>query len=347
MCSATFRARHVLALRPHRGRQNRAKPRRPPSSLLTHHDSRAIPQRLHREGSQLRVESSRPGDHRCAVGGHNAGAFARERTVFSLDGVPKALAKRRDIHREDALLYGVEGLPGHGHGRSVRTPRASPGAHRLAIATHDAGREEIPRALEAFRSAIAHRSDRPRAPAPRQGLHPQSLQVLPQLPTAASQFLHRRKARLQSNAALIRNAITNRTPDRLLSHCVFPLEQYGQPGDEKPGTYDVDPTEPIGSWKTGWQNARTTSGVTCRFHDLRHSACTRLLEAGVSFPIVASLMGWSPSTTTNMAKRYGDIGNAAHRDAVRALDPATGKNRQNQTPTSADQQTGDSKAVNG
>jgi integrase len=116
----------------------------------------------------------------------------------------------------------------------------------------------------------------------------------------------------------------NRTTDRLPSHYVFPLEQYGQPGEKTPGTYDVDPSKPIGSWKTAWKNARTAA-VSCRFHDLRHSACTRLLEAGVSFPIVASLMGWSPSTTTKIAKRYGHIGNAAHLDAVRALDPATGK----------------------
>ena len=47
-------------------------------------------------------------------------------------------------------------------------------------------------------------------------------------------------------------------------------------------------------------------------------------RGGVSFPIVASLLGWSPSTTTKMAKRYGHIGNAAHREAVAALDPAAG-----------------------
>lgn len=67
--------------------------------------------------------------------------------------------------------------------------------------------------------------------------------------------------------------------------------------------------------------------VACRFHDLRHSAVTRLLEAGVSFPIVASLLGWSPSTTTKMAKRYGHIGGAAHREAVAALDPSTNASR--------------------
>ena len=62
--------------------------------------------------------------------------------------------------------------------------------------------------------------------------------------------------------------------------------------------------------------------MSCRFHDLRHSACTRLLEGGVSFPIVASLMGWSPSTTTKMAKRYGHIGPSAKRAAMATLDGA-------------------------
>jgi integrase len=116
----------------------------------------------------------------------------------------------------------------------------------------------------------------------------------------------------------------NKFPERELGHYVFPKEQYGQPGKKKPGTYDVDPMKAIGSWKTGWQNARDKAEVECRFHDLRHTAVTRLLEAGVSFPVVASLLGWSPSTTTKMAKRYGHIGNEAHRKAVAALDPATG-----------------------
>src|SRR5258705_5675315 len=33
--------------------------------------------------------------------------------------------------------------------------------------------------------------------------------------------------------------------------------------------------------------------LKCRFHDLRHSAVTRLLEAGIPYPVVASMMGWS------------------------------------------------------
>jgi integrase len=128
---------------------------------------------------------------------------------------------------------------------------------------------------------------------------------------------------INDRLTLALRAWANRFPDRKPEHYVFPAEQYGRPGDEKPGTYEEDPTHPIGSWKTAWKNARTTAKVSCRFHDLRHSAVTRLLEAGVSFPIVASLLGWSPSTTTKMAKRYGHIGSAAHRDAVAALDPST------------------------
>ena len=122
-------------------------------------------------------------------------------------------------------------------------------------------------------------------------------------------------------------AWANRQPDRKAEHYVFPAEQYGQPGEKKPGLYEVIPTQPIGSWKTAWKNARKAAKVTCRFHDLRHSAVTRLLEAGVSFPIVASLLGWSPSTTTKMAKRYGHIGSAADRDAVAALDPGSNASR--------------------
>jgi integrase len=114
----------------------------------------------------------------------------------------------------------------------------------------------------------------------------------------------------------------NQFPNRKLDHFVFPAEQYGRPGEETRGTYEQNPNAPIGSWKTAWKSARKAAGVSCRFHDLRHSAVTRLLEAGVSFPIVASLLGWSPSTTTKMAKRYGHIGSAAHREAVAALDPS-------------------------
>lgn len=60
--------------------------------------------------------------------------------------------------------------------------------------------------------------------------------------------------------------------------------------------------------------------VVCRWHDLRHTFCTRLLEQGQGLPILAALMGWSVSTTVGMAKRYGHFSEEALSAAVASLD---------------------------
>ncbi len=115
-------------------------------------------------------------------------------------------------------------------------------------------------------------------------------------------------------------------PNREPNHYVFASEKYGiaQREDEKKGptrtyVYDRDPAKPIGRWKEAWETAKKSAGVNCRFHDLRHTGCTRMLEAGVPFSVVASIMGWSASTTVRMSKRYGQIGQTAQRRAVEAL----------------------------
>jgi hypothetical protein len=53
---------------------------------------------------------------------------------------------------------------------------------------------------------------------------------------------------------------------------------------------------------------------------LRHTCCTRLLEQGVSLPIVGQILGWAPSATVRMAQRYGHIGQDAQRAAMALLD---------------------------
>jgi integrase len=110
-------------------------------------------------------------------------------------------------------------------------------------------------------------------------------------------------------------------PKRKLDHYVFPSERVGFSGHEEiPQVFDTDPTAPITSWKTAWNTAKTSAGVSCRFHDLRHTAVTRLLEAGQPFAVVAEIMGWSPATAVRMAKRYGHIGESTRRQAMAALD---------------------------
>ena len=76
--------------------------------------------------------------------------------------------------------------------------------------------------------------------------------------------------------------------------------------------------------------------ITCRFHDLRHTCCTRMLEAGVPFAIVAEIMGWGAAMAFLMSKRYGHIGEKARRQAVAALDKtpendSKGSTRENST----------------
>lgn len=109
-------------------------------------------------------------------------------------------------------------------------------------------------------------------------------------------------------------------PKREPEHFVFPSEKYGLAGnDETPHAHSSDPSKPIGSLKESWESAKTRSGVRCRFHDLRHSACTRLVESGVPLPVIASLLGWSAGTTVRMARRYGHITVESQRRAVAQL----------------------------
>lgn len=95
-------------------------------------------------------------------------------------------------------------------------------------------------------------------------------------------------------------------PERKPGHYVFPAERYGAGGDKfSPKAYHVDPSSSIGSIKEAWEaakprTARILKGETdeansnmktraeeeieplaCRFHDLRHTAVSRMLNAGI------------------------------------------------------------------
>ena len=134
---------------------------------------------------------------------------------------------------------------------------------------------------------------------------------------------------LNQTATKVLTAWAQQFPGRTPEHYVFPSERVGFSGNpEMAQVYGTDPTTPITSWKVAWTSARKAAEVHCRFHDLRHTCITRLLERGVPLPVVAALMGWSPATTTRMAKRYAHFGDSAQRRAMETLDspraPGTG-----------------------
>ena len=114
---------------------------------------------------------------------------------------------------------------------------------------------------------------------------------------------------------------------------MFPSERYGAGGDDfEPTVFDVDPTKAIGSWKEAWESVKRKTDIEIRFHDLRHTCVTRMLEGGVPLSVVGSILGWSPATTARMAKRYGHIGQVAQRQAVAVLDGVPRKRRRNRKP---------------
>lgn len=59
--------------------------------------------------------------------------------------------------------------------------------------------------------------------------------------------------------------------------------------------------------------------LACRFHDLRHTAVSRMLDAGVPIVKVAKIVGWSPATMVRMAARYGHFDLEELRSAVDSI----------------------------
>jgi site-specific recombinase XerD len=127
-------------------------------------------------------------------------------------------------------------------------------------------------------------------------------------------------------------------PNRLPEHFVFPACENGK----------IDVARPISNWRTAWGNLTCTiecmacgraqpPAMKCRneecqldlrgvespiaalrFHDLRHTATTKMLENGVPYATVA-LLGWSATTAVRMAKRYGHIRPEAQRRALEVI----------------------------
>ena len=89
-------------------------------------------------------------------------------------------------------------------------------------------------------------------------------------------------------------------------HCVFPF------GSPQP----TNPDRPVTDISSGWDLVRSHAGVSCRLHDLRHTFCTRLAEAGVPESTMLALMG---HMSRAMLERYSHIRMAAKREAVAAI----------------------------
>ena len=77
--------------------------------------------------------------------------------------------------------------------------------------------------------------------------------------------------------------------------------------------------EPIGIIKTAWRKTLKRSGIPkLRFHDLRHTFNTRLMEAGVIQDVRKALMGHSSGGGVHAAYTHVEL--PAKREAIRKLE---------------------------
>lgn len=113
-------------------------------------------------------------------------------------------------------------------------------------------------------------------------------------------------------------------PKRRPTDAVFPREKYGLKG--KKGTfggavvpYQTLPDTPVRSFATAWRSAKKAAGVECRWHDLRHSAASRMAAGGATDQTLQALLGWM---SPKMIERYSHVRAEAKRRAVRVFDEA-------------------------
>lgn len=107
----------------------------------------------------------------------------------------------------------------------------------------------------------------------------------------------------------------------LSMHAAWFTEKFGQTQPEfylfpfgKP--QPTDPARPTTTMKTVWNSIRKEANVACRLHDLRHTALTKMAEAGVPENTMLALAG---HMSRAMLERYSHIRMAAKREAVESL----------------------------
>jgi integrase len=79
----------------------------------------------------------------------------------------------------------------------------------------------------------------------------------------------------------------------------------------------IDPTRPVTTLRKAWSTVCEQAGIECRIHDLRHTVCTKMAEAGVPEATMLDIMG---HMSTAMLRRYSHIRQAAKVEAIEALE---------------------------
>jgi integrase len=91
-----------------------------------------------------------------------------------------------------------------------------------------------------------------------------------------------------------------------------------------------DPTRPMVTLKTSWNNVRKKSGVSGRWHDNRHTLITDLAESGAGDETIRDIAG---HVSKQMLKHYSHIRMEAKRHALESILPKADSKRTGTTVT--------------
>ena len=103
-------------------------------------------------------------------------------------------------------------------------------------------------------------------------------------------------------------------------HFLFPknLSRIQNVNGEKEDKRGYDPTQHQKDWGTAWNSLRSKAGFPgLRFHDLRHTFITHLVERGVPFPVIQAMVG---HIGPRMVQYYKHLASGVARKAVELLD---------------------------
>jgi integrase len=143
--------------------------------------------------------------------------------------------------------------------------------------------------------------------------------------------LRRKDVDLTANALHIRKSKNEGSKrilplnDAALGAVKMMIERADELGHKDPDHYlwcanqhhKLDPTKPGCKWDTAWRALRDAAGLRgLRFHDLRHTVVTRLLEAGEPDHVVESITG---HLSRRMLEHYSHIRLTAKKAALDRL----------------------------
>ncbi|MGH9514189.1 MAG: tyrosine-type recombinase/integrase [Terriglobales bacterium] len=122
----------------------------------------------------------------------------------------------------------------------------------------------------------------------------------------------------EAAARLVMRAESLKPPANKPEHYLMPKHLSRIAFGEHKGERGYDPTQHQQYWDTAWHTLTVKAGLPgLRFHDLRHTFITHMVELGVSIGVIQTFVG---HMSARMVRHYTHVSSGAARKAVELLD---------------------------